>query len=58
MIAYSIEYQVRGKEKSYPYSTMVEARDLKSAKKKIGRKHGYKTGNMIQIQRVGVIGYF
>jgi hypothetical protein len=56
MVAYSIDYKVRGKE--YPYSALIEARDLKSAKKKIGKKHGYKTGNMVQIERVSVIGYF
>ena len=56
MVAYYIGYQVRGKEKEY--SVSIEARNLKSAKKKIGKKHGYKTGNMIQIHSVSVIGYF
>lgn len=58
MIAYSIDYRIRGKEKEYPYTADIEARDLKSAKKKIGKKHGYKTGNMIQIEHVSVVGYF
>lgn len=56
MIAYSIDYKIRGKEKNF--TTSIEARDLKSAKKKIGRKHGYKTGNMVEIEKVCVIGYF
>lgn len=56
MTAYYIKYTIRGKEGLRDIS--VDARDLKSAKKKIGRKHGYKTGNMIQIERVSVIGYF
>ena len=53
MVAYYIGYQVRGKEKEY--SVSIEARNLKSAKKKIGKKHGYKTGNMIQIHSVSVM---
>ena len=56
MVAYSIDYRIRGKERTY--TAGIEARDLKSAKKKIGKKNGYKTGNMIQIERVSVIGYF
>lgn len=56
MVAYGIDYTV-GKEESLK-SILVDAKDLKSAKKKIGKQHGYKTGNMIKIQRVNVIGYF
>lgn len=58
MIAYAIDYTVRGQEKTYPYSVLIDARDLKSAKKKLGRKHGYKTGRMIQVERVSIVGYY
>lgn len=58
MIAYAIDYRVRGQEKTYPYSVHIDARDLKSAKKKLGRKHGYKTGRMIQIEKVWICGYY
>ena len=54
MIAYSIDYEVKGKE----CSKLIEAKNLDSANKKIGKKHGYKTGRMISIRRVCVIGYF
>ena len=58
MIAYAIDYTVRGQDRPYPYSVHVDARDLKSAKKKLGRKHGYKTGRMIKIERVCICGYY
>ena len=56
MVAYSIAYKIRGNEKMY--DTSVDARDLKSAKRKIGKKHGYKDGRMIQLYRVSYIGFF
>lgn len=56
MQAYFIEYTVRGKE--HEHEIYIDAKSLKSAKKKIGRKHGYKTGNMIQIHHSEVIGYY
>jgi len=55
MIAYCIDYSVKGK--SY-YWFHVDAKDLKSAKKKIGRKHGYKDGRMIKVQHVTICGYY
>jgi hypothetical protein len=55
MKAYGIDYTVKGKR--YIGAT-VDAKDLKSAKKKLGRKHGYKDGRMIKIQRSSVIGYY
>ena len=54
MIAYGIDYSVKEKN----YSIMIDANDLKSAKKKIGRKHGYKDGRMIKIIKYSVIGYY
>lgn len=56
MQAYSINYKVRGNDRLR--EIMVDAKDIKSAKKKIGRKHGYKDGRMIQVQKVSVIGYY
>ena len=56
MQAYGIDYKVRGKERLH--TVLVDAKDLKSAKKKIGKKHGYEDGKMIQIQRVSIIGYY
>lgn len=56
MIAYGIDYKVRGKDGIT--TILVDAKDLKSAKRKIGKKNGYKDGRMIQIQRVNVIGYY
>ena len=55
MTAYAISYSCKGN--TY-WSTLVEARDLKSAKKKLGKKHGYKDGRMVKIISVSVIGYF
>lgn len=57
MQAYSINYHVRGKEEKL-YSVSVDAKDLKSAKNKIGKKHGYKDGRMIVIDKSMIIGYF
>ena len=56
MTAYGIDYKIRGREGLT--TILVDAKDLKSAKRKIGRKHGYKDGRMVQIQRVNVIGYY
>jgi hypothetical protein len=54
MKALAIDYTVKDKY----YSVIIDAKDLKSAKKKLGRKHGYKDGRMIKIQRSSVIGYY
>lgn len=56
MIAFNISYKVRNSDKVY--SASIDAKDIKSAKKKLGKKHGYKDGRMIDIQRSSVIGYF
>lgn len=55
MTAYAIDYTVKGR--SY-WGVLVDAKDLKSAKKKIGKKHGYKDGRMIKLDKVSVVGYF
>jgi hypothetical protein len=54
MQAYGIDYTVKGKT----YSTLIDAKDVKSAKRKLGKKHGYKDGRMIKVQKVLVIGYY
>ena len=56
MVAYSIYYKIRGKD--IVNNILVDAKDLKSAKRKIGRKHGYKDGRMVQIQGTCIIGYY
>ena len=58
MIAYGIDYTIRGKNMPYPVSINVDAKNLKSAKKKIGRKHGYKDGRMVIIHNVCICGYY
>lgn len=54
MQAYYIRYSVKGQEKEIS----VDAKDIQSAKRKIGHKHGYKDGRMIKINHVSIIGYF
>jgi hypothetical protein len=54
MTAYSISYTVKGKR----HEALVDAKDLKSAKKKLGKKHGYKDGRMIKVERVIICGYY
>ena len=55
MTVYAIDYTIKGKDNFY--NKAVEAKDLKSAKKKIGKSHKYKDGRMIQIQQYCIIGY-
>ena len=55
MKAYAIDYTVKGKKFC---GKLVDAKDIASAKKKLGKKHGYKDGRMIKIDRVSVVGYF
>lgn len=54
MQAYGINYVVNGAE----YSTLIDAKDVKSAKNKLGKKHGFKTGRKIKITKVSVVGYY
>lgn len=56
MQAYSISYSVKGREGTI--STLIDAKNLKSAKKKLGHKHGYKDGRMINILKSNIIGYY
>ena len=55
MKAYAIDYTVKGK---LFFSVLVDAKDAKSAKKKLGKKHGYKDGRMIKVERISVVGYY
>lgn len=57
MIAYGIKYTIRNKGEAV-HNASVDAKDLKSAKKKLGKKHGYKDGRMINIVNYSIIGYF
>ena len=54
MQAYAITYKVRGKDDVR--QELVDAKNLTSAKRKLGHKHGYKDGRMIQVQRCTVVG--
>lgn len=56
MQAYGITYTVRGENKRR--DILIDAKDVKSAKRKIGKKHGYKDGRMIKLERASVIGYY
>lgn len=56
MKAYSVKYHIRNKE--VKKEMLVDAKDLKSAKNKIGKKNGYKDGKMIVIDDCSVVGYF
>jgi hypothetical protein len=56
MQSYYIRYRIRGRDQEH--TADVEARDIKSAKRKIGKKHGYKDGRMIHLIKVDIIGYF
>lgn len=56
MTSYSIDYRIRGSERIK--NILVDAKDLKSAKNKIGKKNGYKTGRMVVIVSAVVCGYF
>ena len=57
MQAYAIEYQIRGKEQERNHEIHIDAKNIQSAKKKIGRKHGYKSGRMIILKDVFICGY-
>jgi hypothetical protein len=54
MQAYAINYTVKGQK----CSKLIDAKDVKSAKNKLGKKHGYKDGRMIKIDSVSIVGYF
>lgn len=54
MKAYGICYMINNKH----YSTTIDARDIKSAKNKIARKHGLKSGKNVKVLTVSIIGYF
>ena len=56
MTAYNIYYTVGAETRER--TAQIDAKNLESAKKKLGRKHGYKTGRMIKVKQVFVIGYY
>ena len=55
MTAYALDYTVKGQKH---FGALVDAKDIKSAKKKLGKKHGYKDGRMVAFDKVSVVGYF
>ena len=58
MVAYAIDYKVRGKKNDTTvHYANIDAKDLASAKKKLARKYGYADGRMIQVEKVTVVGY-
>lgn len=56
MQAYSVYYKVKGDERLRNLS--IDAKNLKSAQKKIARRHGFKDEKQIEIQGSQIIGYF
>lgn len=57
MQAYGIKYHIKGNENK-TMDVLVDAKDVKSAKNKIGKKHGYKDGRMVVIDNCKIIGYY
>lgn len=55
MKAYAIDYTVKGQRY---IGKLIDAKDAKSAKIKLGKKHGYKDGRMIKVERISVVGYY
>lgn len=55
MKAYSIDYSVNGRKY---IRILIDAKDLASAKNKLGRKHGYKDGKKVKVERYSVVGYY
>ncbi len=53
MVSYYIHYTINNNS----YEILIDAKDIKSAKKKIGRKHGYKSSRKVKVDNVCVIGY-
>ena len=62
MIAYGIAYKVKEKPGGNSYGklfdTVIDAKNLTSAKRKLARRHGYKNENVIQCERINIVGYF
>lgn len=58
MQAYSVHYKVKGDVFDALRTLTVDAKDLKSARKKIARRHGFKDEKRIQIQGSSIVGYF
>ena len=55
MIAYAIAYTIRGKDEIH--DILIDAKDLKYAKKKIAKRHGYKDGKKVQIKQCSIVVY-
>ncbi len=57
MQAYDIQYHLKGKP-AKKYDALVDAKDSKSAKNKIAKKHGCKKLSTIIFDRCRIIGYY
>ena len=55
MIAYAIAYNIRGKDEIH--DILIDAKDLKYAKKKIAKRHKFKNSRRIQIRQCSIVGY-
>jgi len=60
LIAYGVTYTVVDKHsgKIKRCDDVVDAKDINSAKRKLARRHGYKNENVIQCERINIIGYY
>ena len=56
MQAYGIQYTVKGDDRIR--HLVIDAKDMASARRKIGRRHGYKGGRMIKVKTYNIVGYF
>ena len=54
MMAYGITYSLNGRN----FETIVDARNIDSAKKKIARKHNVSDARDIVFSQILVLGYF
>lgn len=60
MVAYTIDYEVKGNKgtNGQVKTILIDAKDVQSARRKIGKKHGYADGRMVKLRKVGVVGYY
>ena len=54
MKAYYLEYQIKGKPYPYPRGAHIDAKDLKSAKKKLEKKEK----GRVEIINYDIVGYY
>ena len=54
MVLYSITYSLKNKPEKI-YTVNVNAKDFKSAKRKIGKRHCYENGRMVNILEASIL---